>query len=930
MIFSFSLKAFGQNLIQTLKDSEYLTLSSKSVIDSNVINNWNRFGPFPRISNDGSYYMYSIYSNTMASRLIVASIDNKWKIEFFGADYNTGSFSKNSKRFLLKAKDTLYLLNLDTKNLKKISNVVSCRQSASGENDWVAYLLNNYRQELILLNLATGVQHCFPLIKDYSFSKNGNGLLLKSLQKQGKNSGIALKWVSLPDCKSIDIWMSQKDEINSYEVISGFDISSDGKELVFIVTKDSVVIISDGFNKMNKILSSNKLWYYKFGMKKAILKASDHSEGIEHGLKINNSNPRFSQNGNYIFFQLQKLELNNQNPDFVKVDIWNYKDTLLQCTQLNCKGSSLYQAAIATEHSKVIRLTHDYEFIKTYCEKNDQVIISYNNEGDRFWLNQPDINWLVSLKDGTRLLLPAGFKEFIFSPAGKYLLYYNLVDQNYYSLNVSSGDSINISKSIPSRWLAFTSEFNHGEPENRLQWPVGVGAWLADDSACLVYDNYDIWRLDPSGHKQAINLTNGYGRSQLIKFRLTFGMDNDNIPVTLNNQKFILLTAYDTEKKFNGFYSLSIGKKNNPKLLTMGPWIFFLGARNLLPLNAQNFDYGIGMIPQKAKNANVWIVRRQSTTDAPNYFVTTDFKNFKPLTDIQPQKSFKWLTADLKSWKQLDGTSTQGILYRPEDFDSSKKYPVIINYYQQRTHRLYQFPTPEFTGSNIDVAWFVSRGYLVFTPDIYYTNNNIGESACNTITSAAKYLSQLRFVDSNKIGINGHSIGGYETNYIITHTNLFAAAVECAGVSDEVSSALQLGGPDLEYSRLEAVESRKGNINMWEKPELYVHNSPIMLADKIKTPLLIMHNKFDGGVPWAQGVELFLALRRLGKPVWMLQYDNGEHQVFGKEAIDFTIRVTQFFDHFLKGAPSPKWMSQGIPAKLKGIDRGYDLDTTNN
>jgi dipeptidyl aminopeptidase/acylaminoacyl peptidase len=284
------------------------------------------------------------------------------------------------------------------------------------------------------------------------------------------------------------------------------------------------------------------------------------------------------------------------------------------------------------------------------------------------------------------------------------------------------------------------------------------------------------------------------------------------------------------------------------------------------------------------------------------------------------------MTTELIHWKTFDGSPSDGVLYKPENFDPQKKYPVIFDYYEQRSEELNLFVSPKAAEDRINVPWFVSNGYLVCAPDIHYKKGQPGQSAYNAVVSAAKYLSKMRWVDSTKMGIQGHSFGGYETNYIVTHTKLFAAACAASGMCDLVSfyGSVPRAGNTKYFS--ERDEGRM-DATLWQTPDAYIRNSPIFQADKVSTPLLMMNNKNDGQVPFAQGVELFTALRRLGKKVWMLQYDGGGHSAGDtKEAVDYSTRMSQFFDHYLKGAPAPKWMTRGIPARLKGIDDGLEPD----
>jgi dipeptidyl aminopeptidase/acylaminoacyl peptidase len=317
---------------------------------------------------------------------------------------------------------------------------------------------------------------------------------------------------------------------------------------------------------------------------------------------------------------------------------------------------------------------------------------------------------------------------------------------------------------------------------------------------------------------------------------------------------------------------------------------------------------------------------RYSAVEAPNYFVTRDYKNIKFITDIQPQKRFNWHITELHKWRSLDGTVLSGILYKPENFDSTKKYPVIFQFYERRSQQLNLFIRPAFSNGEINIPAFVSAEYLVFEPDIHYKTGNPGQSALDAVVSAAKYLSEKPWVNPSKMGLQGHSFGGFETGYIITHSNIFAAASSAAGVYDLIGSYCSdlRGGYNMYHK--ERGQGRMGK-TLWEMKDQFIENSAIYRADRINTPLLIMHNKEDGIVPFSQGVEIFTALRRLKKRVWMLQYDGEGHSIDdARNAFDYHTRLFQFFNHYLKDELPPKWMTNGVPAKMKGIESGYELD----
>ncbi|WP_448635234.1 alpha/beta hydrolase family protein [Pedobacter panaciterrae] len=455
-------------------------------------------------------------------------------------------------------------------------------------------------------------------------------------------------------------------------------------------------------------------------------------------------------------------------------------------------------------------------------------------------------------------------------------------------------------------------EQNFGRPGR------GIAGWLANDAGLLFYENYDIWRLDLSGQKAPVNLTNGYGRIHQLAFSIIDGQFNHQ-PIP-DNQKIILAT-FNLVSKQNGFYSLGLDKANEPQFLNMGN--YFYGAPTMVSVD------GVSTIPVKAKNAGVYLVQRMSAGEAPNYFSTRDFKTFRILSNVNPERGYKWYSTELHSWTTLNGKKLQGILYKPEDFDSHKRYPIIFGYYERKSNNLnvYIKPNTLCQGCEIDIPTYVSNGYLVFTPDIV---SNIGDPMQGTydaVVSAAKYIAGLPFVDGTKMGIQGCSWGGFQTNYLVTHTNLFAAACSASGIADWIGDYGRLfsnGYP--KQGMYEFGQCRMGQ-SIWEIPGAYIKSSPIFQLDKVTTPFLIMHTKKDEVCSFDDAIELFTGLRRLGKKSWMLAYPDADHGVYGKQAQDFSFRMAQFFDHYLKDKPAPIWMTRGFRASRRGLDTGLELDS---
>ena len=331
-----------------------------------------------------------------------------------------------------------------------------------------------------------------------------------------------------------------------------------------------------------------------------------------------------------------------------------------------------------------------------------------------------------------------------------------------------------------------------------------------------------------------------------------------------------------------------------------------------------------------ADSADAYIFTKESYSQSPDLFFKTSVAGSQTLqlSAINPQQQrYNWGTASLYKWKALNGKMAEGILYKPENFDPNKKYPLIFYFYETHSNDLNDYMAPSPTASRLNIPFFVSRGYLVFSPDIRYTIGHPARSAYNYVVGAAKDLARHKWVDAKNMGIQGQSWGGIQVAQPITMTDIFKAAWAGAPVANMTSA---YGGIRWESGlnrqfQYEKTQSRIG-ATLWEKPSLYIENSPLFHVPRIKTPLVIMHNDADGAVPWYQGIELFTAMRRLGKKVWLLNYNGEAHNlVERKNRKDIQVREQQFFDWLLKGEAPAKWLTEGVPAVKKGKDWGLEL-----
>jgi len=893
-------------LLTCLLQACFLTLQAQKKLVTNETGfSWESLSPNYKISNDGKYVWYSS-SGPGGATLVLTSTDGAYKKNIPGV--SDARFTEDSRFMVYNSPKGLAILKIGAEEPQYIAGATEPSLPQEGDGRWLAYKLKG---DLYLRDLSNSTDKKYENVFRSWFNDQGTVLLLQTKS--------AVIWVNLADGRQKTICKGD------HAVNASFDRS--GTRLAFTAQKGEPINPMMAAHAAKKVKSQEvSLRYFQQSMDSAMVKVTNHSPGIQFGFMINATAPEFSSDGKQLIFKLDQDQTITVATDTSvitdKVDVWSYKDSILMSRQLDKhQWPKNYTATIQIDKAaKVIQL-QNAEFLLAGRPGNQYALVHNNaavyndfNTTDSFWRKDQIPAWsLVSLHDGHRQTIgqqPKGYTHLTLSPAEHYVCWFDTLSKQYRVYDIAAGTTRSISSVVRS--ALYTLENNEEAPG-----PYGIAGWLAGDEAVLVYDQYDIWQLDPRGFKAPINLTAGYGTAHHTILRLA--ADNNSLR-SLRSGEPILLAVLDDEMH-NGFCKIKTGVSATPRPGNLQSCLFYFPGM---------FNQASSS-PLKAKDAEIYVMQRQSATETPNIVVTKDFKTFTKLSDINPQRDYNWMTSELLHWKMTDGRLGTGILYKPENFDPNKKYPVIVYYYGKLSQALYQFQAPILSEADLSVPWYVSNGYLVFIPDIIRFTGSQTEQILNSVESGAKYLTSLPYVDATKMGLQGHSFGGYETNVIITHSNLFAAAQSSSGISDLVSchGALGFGGYSLNFL-LESGEFNFGTGKTpWQYPELYRLNSPIFFVDKITTPLLLMANKEDGAVPFAQSVELFTALRRLQKPVWMLQYDGEGHTIgdFDNQR-DFAVRQEQFFDHYLKGKLAPKWMTKSIPAKDKGLVSGLQLDTS--
>ncbi|MFY9571245.1 MAG: prolyl oligopeptidase family serine peptidase [Blastocatellia bacterium] len=606
----------------------------------------------------------------------------------------------------------------------------------------------------------------------------------------------------------------------------------------------------------------------------------------------------FSLDGARVFFGVapppdQDKEETDEasSDDKVSVDLWHWKDDYIQPMQkvrAEQERNRSYRAVFHIADSKYVQLgdetlqninpSADGRWALGADDRAYRILIGYDDDA-----NSADVS-LVNTIDGSRNpLMKKHSRGFSWSPGGRYALFYDGKDWN--TLSVPDGRVSNLTRNLG---VNFWRE-DHDSPSTPPSY--GNAGWTSDDKYVLLYDQYDIWQVGPDG-SNAKNLTDGLGRKNKIQFRYA---KLDPQEKGIDPSKPILLRAENEWTRDSGFYRDKIDGGMPEKLI--------MEAKNLTA-------------PSKAKDADVYLLTSSTFNEFPDLRITSSsFKEMKKVSDANPQRAqLLWGSSEIVRFKNLDGVPLSGMLIKPENFDPNKKYPMIVYIYETLSENVHRFVDPR-PGHNINAAFYASNGYLILEPDIVYTIGHPGQSALKCVLPAIQAVVDKGFVDEKAIGIQGHSWGGYQIAYMITQTTRFKAASAGAPVANMTSaySGIRWGSGLPRQFQYEHTQSRIGG-NLWEAPMLYLENSPVFKADRVQTPLLMIHNDADDAVPWYQGIEYYLALRRLGKEVYLFTYNGEPHGLRKRQnQKDYTMRLQQYFDHFLKGAPAPEWMVKGIP-----------------
>mgnify|MGYP000629465408 CR=1 FL=1 len=823
----------------------------------------------------------------------------------YPAKADTDKAKKEKKKPEEMPKGGLVIVDLATFASTPIASVKSVQVPSKG-GAWIAYAKESkeatpparpgvtrkeYGTDLVVRDLASGQEKTFGSVLEYAAARDGNALLFAVSSKTEADNGV----FALSPGAGQEAPKALASGPGRYLKVTW---DREQKRAAFVTDRDDAAAKAPLF----------KGYVWDRGGAFAVAAVDSSTPGMPGGFSVSDRGAlAFSRDGARLYVpaapvpSAPKTDAEETPADEkVVLDIWNYRDDLVQPMQ---------RIRAAQDRARTYRGVYRIAD-RRYTQVADAALrtVVMADDGARaiglddapyrrmidFDGSYNDV-YLVDVDTGERKVIQKKWRgggfgaSFQWSPSGDHAVFY--ADRHWHALNAKDGAVSNLTLSLGVPF--------HDEQDDTPDPPTGYGSagWTKDSASFLVNDRFDVWQLFLDG-SPAKNLTEGSGRRGKMVYRVegTEPVDEDDEERGIDPGKPLTLRGEHDLTRETGFYRDSFEGTAAPARLMSGS-------------KSHRFT-------GRAREADVFLVTAQRFDEFPDVHVTdSTFKTLTKVTNGGAQMApFLWGNAELMSFKNADGVALQAGLIKPENFDPKKKYPMIVYIYEMLSQNVHNFVNPA-PGTSINFAYYVSNGYLILTPDIVYTLGQPGEDALKSVLPALQAVADRGFVDEANVGIQGHSWGGYQIAWMLTRTGRFKAAEAGAPVGNMTSaySGIRWGSGMPRQFQYEQTQSRVGP-SLYDAPHKYISNSPIFEFKRVTTPLLILHNDNDDAVPWYQGIELFLAARRNGKEAYLFNY-NGEFHGLRKRhnQKDYTVRMQQFFDHFLKAGPRPEWMEKGVP-----------------
>ncbi len=868
----------------------------------------------PQITDFGDWIVYNMNPDRGDGEAVVQSTSSKTKYHIPRGSKPSISEKAEWMAFKISPKalavanakkgDTpkpgMALLNTKTGNKTNFRNIK--KYEISNDGNWLLYTRpsNNGKKkgkdkskkkkgsQLIIHHLETATEIPVDNVSEFHVDSLSRYLIYTVSGPKGKRDGIYYRDLSLAYCPETVI---KADSNHNYSNIS------------WNIRQNMLAFLSSGLKENGSALDCKlNIW----GPKTNLITIALEDSAIANWYIPDKNTLKWTIDGQRLFFGLKPgFERYGEDKDTTKYTdenflsqdkilentellLWHWNDPRISTHQVKWwkkNKDRTYNTLYDLSENKVIpladsalqdvRFTNNIRYAIGYDTKPYQKEITYDGW---YW----DLYVVDLATSEYRLIAKRLNEEAYISPNGNYVAYFR--DKQWFVYSTQFGKEIMITEQFDMPFY----DVEHDQPSQPGSY--GFGGWFEKDKGMLVYDQYDIWMLDVENGIGAVNFTIADGVLGKKTYRI-MKMDPDKEYYT--SKDTLLLSAYDNVNKSWGLYLNDFSAFGTMHRLEEKKKFRFVG---------------------KAKYKDKLLITRESYDEFPDLWLT-NMRLDKPvkLTDINPQmKEFKWGSTELISWQNSIGDTLDGYILKPDGFDPAKRYPVLIYFYEKFSQRMYSFPQPAVNHRPC-YPLYLSDGYVMFMPDIKYRDGYPGESSLDALVSGARKLVEMGIADSNAIGIQGHSWGGYETAHIITQTNYFKAACAGAPVGNMTSaySGIRLGTGLARQFQYEKTQSRIGG-TLWDSLDNYLNNSPVFNTPKINTPLLMMFGDIDEAVPWQQGIELFLAMRRLNKNCIFLQYkDEPHHPKKYHNKLDYAKKMKEFFDHYLLNKKAPEWMTKG-------------------
>jgi dipeptidyl aminopeptidase/acylaminoacyl peptidase len=807
------------------------------------------------ISSDGKWSSVQLYTENGEDTLKVIST-LKDRLFTFPNSY-MGTFSSDGRWFAFIEKWKGFgLLDLQTESIRYIKEGTSFKFSDDGKTVGIGIKskISKFQKNLLIYRLDKKDSLLFKSVLDYKFSSNSTDLIYISDEK----GAAILKIMSLKD------WVTS--EISNSGTTYKHLVWDESGDSFFFMENDSI---------LNRVTIGDSL-----KVERQLLRGQEFQE-----MKAGVFQPFFSKDSRRIFFYMNKERGRDIPLDtFPHVQIWKGTDKMIFPRANRIGEPEEWQMLYIWEpNTGRIERVSDGQKPNVVIAPNCDYALRYNLlEYAPEYFQFPTVDmYLKNLKTGEEKLLikkqQTGIGNVQFSPSGRHLCFFNGKDWINYEFR--SEKAINLTEDLNSYFYKVDAD----TPEPLM--PYGLVGWTSNDEGVIVYDAYDLWYLSFDGKEQR-KITNGRPLKKIYRVSQT-------LEPSFSRSRF---------SEFNGSEidlskDLMLYVKRADK--SMG--------YEILRANGEVKEFAISDSKttkiQKAKNCDVYIYSRETGEIPPQVFVKRK-KSDRLIYQSNPQfKNYaigkrKLIAYDAGAWKNLNG-----ILYYPDDYRPDKKYPMITKIYEIQSHGFYYYKSlGPYSRDGYNPKNFTALGYFVFEPDIKYRIGDPGISAVECVTAGVGKVLELGEVDKKRLGLIGHSYGGYETAFIIGNTDMFRAAVSGAPVTDILSYyhsiRWETGIPNM--WRMEHQQWRMGK-SYYEDPEGYRRNSPIEYAIDISTPLMIWEGDQDTNIDWHQSIELYLALRRLNKEVTLCLYPGEAHDLNEAEnQKDLSLRIISWFDKYLK------------------------------